>query len=283
MSTTSIIPSDPIVEMHGEMEVIEPVEVPEVKAEEPTEKTPEQIEADKTAEIEQDKKKKQNHAARRWEKMIRESERARAEADMLREENERLKGATQTNATNTRPSRNQFNTDEDFNNAVMDWVENKTARVTAQATAEAQRVHEEKEVSSTWKAREDELRKNHSDYDDVISDASDVVIPPVAVDAILSSEHGPELRYYLAQNPDTAEKLNHMVPIAAIREICKIEARFEAEKTVAKPPVKTSAAPDPIKPIGGRGSAEQKDVNKMTPTEYMAWRNNPKNAIKFKN
>jgi preprotein translocase subunit SecA len=57
-------------------------------------------------------------------------------------------------------------------------------------------------------------------------------------DAILTSDRGPEVAYHLAKNPALAERLNRLSPIAAAREIGRIEAALEKSSpgTTRKPP-----------------------------------------------
>jgi hypothetical protein len=66
--------------------------------------------------------------------------------------------------------------------------------------------------------------------------------------------------YWLAENTDFAKKLADMSVVSAVREIGKIEARFEkAKDPEPKPVVGKSKAPAPINPL--RGAVNTVDAN----------------------
>ena len=96
------------------------------------------------------------------------------------------------------------------------------------------------------------------DFDDLVA-ASDVVVNNAVRDAILESDVGPKILYHLAENNDLAKKIAGLSPNAALREIGKLEARFEAKpETKQTAPVVKSKAPAPIQPI--RGGKNTPDV-----------------------
>jgi hypothetical protein len=75
--------------------------------------------------------------------------------------------------------------------------------------------------------------------------SSDVVVSDDIRDAILESDVGPKILYHLAENSEFAKKVASMPTRAALKEIGKLEARFEAK---AEPVVK-SKAPAPVTPL----------------------------------
>ena len=82
------------------------------------------------------------------------------------------------------------------------------------------------ELAKGWASKQETVRKSIADYDEVMGGA-DTVVAPYITDAILTSDRGPEVAYHLAKNPALAEKLNRLSPIAAAREIGRIEAALE--------------------------------------------------------
>jgi len=86
-------------------------------------------------------------------------------------------------------------------------------------------------------------------------------------DAIMDSDVGPQILYHLAENPDFAQELGKKTVISALREIGKLEARFDkgvkapaASEPDEKPTVaRSSKAPAPITPI--RGAVSTVDNN----------------------
>ncbi len=73
-------------------------------------------------------------------------------------------------------------------------------------------------------------------------------------DAIVTSELGALVAYELGKNPDEAERIARLNPIAAIREIGKIESRIAGTKPAdevedKEPPPATTRAPRPPSPV----------------------------------
>jgi hypothetical protein len=115
--------------------------------------------------------------------------------------------------------------------------------------------------------RETSFRKSVPDFDAVMETAN-IPISQAVADSILESDVGPQLRYYLAKNPDVTVKLSEMSPLAAAREIGKLEVKLQAT-----PATKTSSAPAPISPVkGGTTRNPSSDPAKMTHEEYRAFR-----------
>ena len=98
--------------------------------------------------------------------------------------------------------------------------------------------------------------------------SSDVVVSDPVRDAIMESDVGPKILYHLAENPAFAQELGKKSVISALREIGKLEARFEkaeqpqaASEPAAKPAVAKSKAPAPITPIRGAVSTVENNVD----------------------
>ena len=104
--------------------------------------------------------------------------------------------------------------------------------------------------------------------------SSDVVVGDHIRDAILESDVGPKILYHLAENPEIAEKLSSLSTASALREIGKLEARFEKVEAPAAKAVSVSKAPAPIAPLKAKGSAL--DVNIDSKGEFhgtfQAWK-----------
>ena len=108
-----------------------------------------------------------------------------------------------------------------------------------------QQATQQNAVLSSFQVRENELRKQNPDYDDIIAEASNIPIKnQIIADAIMMSDIGPDIRFHLAQNPDMMDKLNSMHPARAAVEIGKIEAQLSVPKT-ATAPVRTVTEPRP--------------------------------------
>lgn len=112
-----------------------------------------------------------------------------------------------------------------------------------------------------------EKRAQYADLDQVLAVAqrADVVANHIA-DMVLVSESPVDLAYHLGKNPALARQISQMPPIAAARELGRIEARL----SLPKPKLETQA-PSPIAPVKPGGTA-MKDPAKMSASEWRAWR-----------
>ena len=216
---------------------------------------------------------KETHDVRRMKKYIERAVKAEAELNALKAQST---GNQQTVQRIEAPlKRDNFESDEAFIQAqVEQGIAKALPRIQEQIAASTHRTTAE----NTFQQREVELRKEKPDYDEVIADANNVRIPPIVADAILTSDLGPDLRYYLAQNPDKAQKLNYLPPASAARELGKIEAQIIAEKS-AKPVVKVSGAPAPIKPVVSNGVTVETDLEKLPNDEFFKRRNEERKKL----
>lgn len=97
---------------------------------------------------------------------------------------------------------------------------------------------------------------------------------------ILSDLDNPvDVAYYLGSNPEESEKIAKMPVHRAATRLAKIEAQLEADKSDkkggGKPPVKTTNAPPPIKPVQGNAinSGNPDELKGKTFKEHEAIRN----------
>lgn len=165
-----------------------------------------------------------------------------------------------------------------YQSKVAEWYQRQNARSAQQAFMEQQRTASElerqqaqKAARDVFKARADAFAAQYPDFYQTISNPSLQVNQTVAR-AALVSEHGPALAYHIAKNPDVAARLSSMSPELALMEIGRIEQKLTSP--VAQKP---SNAPPPAKPVGSR-AAVQKDPDKMTPEEYVAYRQKQQRA-----
>lgn len=100
----------------------------------------------------------------------------------------------------------------------------------------------------------------------VFNDANPV--SPVMAEVIQDSERGPEVAYHLATHREEAQRIFRMPPLAAARELGRIEATLDAPK----PRIQSNAPPPPQIVKGGKTLAA-KDPDKMTTDEWLVWRN----------
>lgn len=128
------------------------------------------------------------------------------------------------------------------------------------ATEEAKRALKEEQEQETkrqkfasFRAREADFAKSVEDYREAVESLSIEITREIS-EAIVESEDGPALLYHLAKNRDIAAKIAQLPPIAAVRELGRIEARLAFEREQAKA-AKVSKAPPPPPKVEGSSDA----------------------------
>lgn len=176
----------------------------------------------------------------------------------------------QQQTKDSRPQRESFQSDDDYQEALVDYrVEQRLAK----RDQETKAVQQQSEKANSWVQRLEAARTEISDFNDVMETADAPVAAHVA-DLIMEHDHGPKVMYNLAQNPEMIEKLNNMPPGKAAFEIERLASQFNkpAPASSSKPAVEVSKAPKPAAQSVGAGRSTQKDPGDMDMDEYKAYR-----------
>ena len=148
-----------------------------------------------------------------------------------------------------------------------------------------------------YEKRLDEFRETHDDYDEVARD-DELAITEAMAEVIMESELGPQLAYHLGNNPEEAEKIAGLSPLAQAKALAKLETRLEAEQAKAETPEEDpedepeegeeaeeatpksqpaaakaprpspTKAPEPITTVGGGGAPAKRDTENMSMADY---------------
>lgn len=102
-------------------------------------------------------------------------------------------------------------------------------------------------------AKEDLFQGGNEKYDDFteVMTAQNVKITKDMAKALVEIDDldlQVDTAYFLGSNPKEAARIAKLSPVRQIREVAKLEAKLA---TKAKPAKRPSAAPEPIKPVGG--------------------------------
>jgi hypothetical protein len=170
-----------------------------------------------------------------------------------------------------KPQLEKFESYEDYVEALTDWkLAQREAAMAEKSKVDAAK-QQQAELAKSWQARQEATRAKYDDYDEVVG--QEIPITGVMQQALLESDHGAELAYWLGSNPEEAERIAKLGPVAAIKALAKIEDSVSGSAaTPVKPKPRASSAPEPISPLGARGSAATKDPDKMSFAEFKAWR-----------
>ena len=168
---------------------------------------------------------------------------AREQRKWEREQQARLKETQILQATPQGAlSRDQYDSDEAYADAL--------ATVKAEQLLKQRKQQEEfSKTIAAYEESEEKARDKYDDFDQVTRNPN-LPITNVMLEAIQSSDIGPDVAYYLGTNPKEAERIAGLSPYLQAKEIGKIEV-----KIASNPPVKkTSSAPAPINPVTARGT-----------------------------
>jgi len=157
-----------------------------------------------------------------------------------------------------KPEVDEFETYEQYVEELTDW---KVAQVIAgerQAYAQDQAQRARQEYAQVWNTKLEAAREIHEDFEEVVNNP-DIPVSPAMGEAIIDSGIGAEILYWLGKNPEASRELAVLPPLAAAREIGKLEWHLAPlpessgkETPLAPSPTpKVSSAPAPISPVGG--------------------------------
>lgn len=231
----------------------------------------------------QEERKQNPKLEKRFSEITKQREEARQEAQREREARQALEARLQAlekqsapqqaQVVEQEPQPHQFSDAFEYAKALTDYrVEQRLAQEKAEQ-AKAAEAAERQKVMSQWSQKVEAAKAELPDFDEMVQSASDVVVPDHIRDAMIESDVGPKLLYHFAENPELARSIAAMPPIKALREIGKLEAKFEAPKQAEKPPVARSKAPEPIQPIRASGKADiPLTANGEFHGSYQAWK-----------
>lgn len=222
-------------------ENVETVETPEAVAESSTTPEPE------TGEVDAEGKPKKNRVsgAERIKQLTGEKYAEKARAD---EAIAKLKDAEAKLARyqpKKAPTIDEFSSDADYETARIRHEVAEKRRVEAEFDIEEARGNVQTAVEAAWSVRVDAFKKNAPDFDTAVAVIGKAITTAKAA-LIKESELGPEVAYHLATNPEEAQKFIYADPLAAARQLGRIEAQLSI-----KPGRKISNAPPPVDTVNG--------------------------------
>ena len=161
-----------------------------------------------------------------------------------------------------KPNPDHFDTHAEYVEALADW---KTEQKLKERDQKLEKTKLEIEQANTLKAHSDRVKsfaEKTDDFADVLESVDDIPVSTAVQEIIISSENGPELMYELAKNRDEYARICKLPPLAAARELGRIESRIASKASESKPETKKlTKAPKPIGPVGGSKGAVVKSID----------------------
>jgi hypothetical protein len=176
------------------------------------------------------------------------------------------------------PTLEQFGHDtEKWSQAFTAYHDKRSAQVVGQHLSREREAEQQRATAEAFVSRETQFAVTQPDYADVVSDPSlQQYVTPVISEAIVASENGPQLSYYLGTHRDELATIAKMRPVQQAQALGRLEAKLQS--SAAAPPsapkprtVQPTRAPAPPSPVGN-GSAPTKGIEQMSIGEYMEHR-----------
>lgn len=218
---------------------------------------------------------KEDHILKRKERQIEREHKRRVideqniQLEKLKQENEEIRKRSLVTEVNSyrAPIREDFESDEDFIDSRLQYNIAKSAAVRIEQE-EQEKVAKSKEIFIEKLAdAQGKGQDKYGDFDDVTEELGKpgTLTNKPLVDAVLDSDYAADVFYLMGKYPSIREKLNNMEPIKAIKELAKLEQRFEQQlkaKKVAAPATKI------IEPMNQRsGNTLKKRLEDFTEAE----------------
>lgn len=180
-----------------------------------------------------------------------------------------------------RPSRDAFADTAAYEAALGDYADAKAAWSAKQAVSEAlaaeaqkteQRQIEEgqKQAREAYQARVTKTSEKYADYKEV-AESPNVTVTIAMAQAIMHSQHGPEIQYFLGKNPEEAKRISTLNPAEQLVELGLVVGKLSAPAPDPKPKPIVSSAPKPIKTLEAKSETVEKDPSEMSMEEYAVY------------
>lgn len=175
----------------------------------------------------------------------------------------------------TEPQPSQFDDAFEYAKALAEFSAEKALRERDKQDADRRANEERSKMLDSWAQRLEKSKAQLPDFEEMVA-SSDVAVSDQIRDAIFESDVGPRILYHLAENPELAKSLADMTQARALREIGKLEARFEAKQESGRtqPVAAKSNAPAPINPLRATSAAADVsiDSNGQFHGTYAQWK-----------
>lgn len=232
------------------------------------------------AETETEQKKSPSRGVqKRLDEITREKYEWKREADYWREQ-ATAKGDKQdttpqpaASIPTTKPDPSQFDDYNEYVEALTDYKvmqsREKDREESKKHTEQAEQQRHQSELQQRQSKFRESATVKYPDFDDVMYSAQSVPCTENMMSAMIESDMGPDMVYFLAKNPNESARIAQLSPMTQIREIGKLEAKLSSIKPPE--PKRITKTTEPIKTVSGAG-VTHRDPNVMSMEDYAAWR-----------
>ena len=199
----------------------------------------------------------------------REAERRAEEAERKAQELEARLNQPKGDSELKVPLESEFDSDSDYRAAMDRYFSERTKAEMSRYQGEQTEAQKRAAQQTALNGYREKVAAYAADNPNFIEDIqrAEYKITEAIQEALVSSDKPAELTHYLAKNPDHALKIAQMGPVAAARELAKVEYKLETASR------KVSNAPPPTKDVDDAdGGSEVVIRDGMTTEEFLAAR-----------
>lgn len=164
-----------------------------------------------------------------------------------------------------KPQMGEFETIEDFTEAMTDWKYEQRSSKDVQARAAEQQAEIEWRSKSEFDQKIQQAALKAPKVLQIINDPY-LPVSPAMAEVVRSIDNSAEVLLFLDSHRDEAARIARLPPTLAAYEM----GRLSHELTPATKP-RRNPPPDPLQPLGG-GNASQSDPGTMTDEQFASWR-----------
>jgi hypothetical protein len=252
-------------------------EVAEIE-EEISEESEEEEASEDVEEKDETKPKKKGGFQKKLERKDKQISSLEQEREYWRKEALRTKEAVKEEVIEVKPDLSKkpkaetFATHDDYVEALTDWKLDQKLLANERKQNEDKVKSETKSKIDKHQARVAEFKVTQNDWDDVIEEVANAPLSITVQEAIINSDHGPEMMYELAKEPKELRRICALSPIQAAMALGKIEARFSKSTESSEKKILTKA-PAPIKTVRSKATTSSSGYREdMSLKEYEKWR-----------
>lgn len=175
-------------------------------------------------------------------------------------------------ASDGKPNLDSFDTHSAYVEALTDWKTDQKLKERDQNLEKSRLASAQDAIAKSYSDRAKAFAVKSPDFDEVLAEVDDIFISPTVREIILTSDHGPELAYELAKDREEFARVCSLSPLAAARELGKVESRLGPKTSESKQELrKLTNAPKPIDPVnaGGKGTMKKSITDpSLSQSEY---------------
>lgn len=176
-----------------------------------------------------------------------------------------------TDELGPRPERDKYEDEAEYAADLAAWKTEERIlarqKKTHETTSTAVRSDAAAAKMNLFKERAMALSDRYPDIEAKVFNDPSLPMSATMAETIMESEKGPEIAYHLSANRELAQRIKSMTPLAAAMEIGRIEAKLSLPKSRTE-----TKAPPPPPTVKGSVKGPAKDPEKMSMSEYAAWR-----------